>query len=127
MVYRKTSRKTMDELDRDLREAAARHKFGVLGMRDLKETLRGKGVVFERDVRVYDICNPHHAKTVLTEAIEVSTALPCRISIYASGDGREVATILPGEMMKLFGSSEVLAATAGEVERTLKALIDETV
>jgi len=127
MVYRKTSRKTMDELDRDLREAAARHKFGVLGVRDLREILHSKGVEFAPEVRVYDVCNPHHAKTVLTEAIEVSTALPCRISIYASGDGLQVATILPGEMMKAFGPSPVLAATAGEVERAMKAMIDETV
>ena len=117
----------MDELDRDLRAAAARHKFGVLGMRDLRETLRSKGVEFEHDVRVYDVCNPHHAKTVLSEAIEASTALPCRISIYASGDGLDVATILPGAMMMLFGPSAVMASTAAEVEQTLKAMIDETV
>jgi len=127
MVYRKSSQKTMDELDLALREAAARHKFGVLGMRDLRQTMQSKGVEFDRDVRVYDVCNPHHARTVLTEAIEVSTALPCRVSIYASAEGLEVATILPSEMMKAFGSSKVLAATADEVERAMKAIIDETV
>ena len=127
MIYRRSSRKTVDELDQRLRDAAARHKFGLLGVRDLKQTLASKGLEFEREVRVYDICNPHHAKTVLTEAIEVSTALPCRISIYSTPEGAEVATILPGEIMKAFRSSEVLASTAAEVERAMKLIIDDTV
>lgn len=127
MVYRKTSAKTLDELDLALREAAARHKFGVLGVHDLKQAMNNKGVEFDSDVRVYEVCNPHHAKAVLQENMDVSTALPCRISIYSSKEGTEVATVLPSELMKAFGSSPVMTATAAEVERTMKAMIDETV
>ena len=127
MVYRKTSLKTMAELDQALREAAARHKFGVLGVHDLKQTMKNKGVEFDPEVRVYEVCNPHHAKAVLLETMAVSTALPCRVSIYAAGDKMEVATILPTELMKAFGSSPVMVATAAEVEQALKSMIDETV
>jgi uncharacterized protein (DUF302 family) len=127
MVYRKTSLKTLTELDQALREAAARHKFGVLGVHDLKQTMNNKGVEFDAEVRVYEVCNPNHAKAVLLEAMEVSTALPCRVSIYSAGDMFAVATILPTELMKAFGSSPVMAATAAEVEQAMKAMIDETV
>ena len=127
MVYRKTSSKTLDELDVALREAAARHKFGVLGVYDLKQTMNNKGVEFDAEVRVYEVCNPHHAKTVLLESMEVSTALPCRVSIFAAADKFDVATILPTELMKAFGTSPVMAATAAEVETAMKAMIDETV
>lgn len=119
--------KSLQELDAALRDAAARHRFGVLGMHDLKQAMANKGVDFEADVRVYEVCNPHHAKAVLGESMEVSTALPCRVSIYSAGKGHEVATILPSELMKAFGSTPVMAATAAEVERTMKAMIDETV
>jgi uncharacterized protein (DUF302 family) len=59
--------------------------------------------------------------------MEVSTVLPCRVSIYSAGDRIEVATILPTELMKTFGSSPVMAATAAEVEQAMKEMIDETV
>ena len=127
MVYRKRSLKTMEQLDQALRESAARHRFGVLGVHDLKQAMNNKGVDFDAEVRVYEVCNPHHAKAVLLENMDVSTALPCRVSIYSLGDKMEVATILPSELMKAFGSSPAMAATAAEVERAMKAMIDETV
>ncbi|HEY3441737.1 MAG TPA: DUF302 domain-containing protein [Paludibaculum sp.] len=127
MVYRKTSPKTLEELDAALREATTRHKFGVLGVHDLKQAMANKGVAFDAEVRVYEVCNPHHAKAVLLENMEISTALPCRISIYSGGGQMEVATVLPTELMKAFGSSPVMAATASEVEQAMKAIIDETV
>ena len=40
MVYQKTSLKNLDELDQSLRDAAARHKFGVLGVHDLKQAMK---------------------------------------------------------------------------------------
>jgi len=127
MVYRKTSSKTLEDIDLALREAAAHHKFGVLGVHDLKQAMKNKGVEFDAEVRVYEVCNPHHAKTVLLESMEVSTALPCRISVYTEGGKIQVATILPSELMKAYGSSPVMAATEDEVETSMKAIIDETV
>ena len=93
MVYRRTSLKTLDELDQALRAVVARHSFGVLGVHDLKQAMNNKGVDFDAEVRVYEVCNPHHAKAVLLESMEVSTALPCRISIYAAQGKLEVAAL----------------------------------
>lgn len=127
MLYQKTTNKSLDQIDRDLREAAARNKFGVLAMLDLKQTMKNKGVEFGSEVRVYEVCNPFHARTVLGESAAVSTALPCRISVYESAAGTQVATILPSELMRLFASTPAMEETAAEVERTLKTMIDETV
>ena len=127
MVYRKTSLKSLDELDLALRDAAAKHKFGVLGVHDLKQAMKNKGVEFDAEVRVYEVCNPYHARTVLLECMDISTALPCRISIYSEGDKMQVATILPSELMKAFSSSPVIESTAAEVESAMKAMIDEAV
>jgi uncharacterized protein (DUF302 family) len=126
VIYQKHSAKSLDEIDLALRDAAARHKFGVLAVHDLRQTMKNKGVEFRTEVRVYEVCNPHHAKAVLGEGIAVSTALPCRISVYGSGDGAEIATLLPTQLMKMFGSSPVMESTAQEVERAMKAIIDET-
>jgi uncharacterized protein (DUF302 family) len=47
---------------------------------------------------------------------------PCRISVYRSGDGYKLATILPTALMKLFGSPE-LEPVAKEVEEVIVAMM----
>ena len=66
-----------------LPDISAAHKFGVLGVHNLREKMESKGVAFGRECRVFEVCNPVHAGKVLGENIEISTALPCRIAVYA--------------------------------------------
>ena len=49
MIMSVTSSKSLDELDQDFRKAVQRHKFGVLNVLDLKQTLGNKGIVLERE------------------------------------------------------------------------------
>lgn len=125
MLYEVLSKKPLEELDAALHEAAARHQFGILTVHDLQATMKKKGVDFAKRVLVYEVCNPHQAKAVLEANGAVSTALPCRISVYESAGGYKVATLLPTELMKLFGSPE-LEPAAAEVERVVKAMINES-
>jgi len=71
MIMSVTSSKSLDELDQDFRKAVQRHKFGVLNVLDLKQTLGNKGIVLERECRVYDICNPQAASTALNTDMSV--------------------------------------------------------
>ena len=59
------STKPLDRLTADLEQAVSRHKFGVLGVHNLKETMAKKGVPFQRECRIFEVCNPHQAKKVL--------------------------------------------------------------
>ena len=53
----------------------------------------------------------------------VSTALPCRISVYETpGKGYTLATLLPTALMQMFGSPE-LGVVAQEVETVLKEMM----
>ena len=122
MLYEVTSDKTLEAIDRGLQEAAARYKFGILTIHNLKETMAKKGVEFAGECLIYEVCNPHQAKKVLEVNGAVSTALPCRISVYRSGDGYKLATILPTALMKLFGSPE-LEPVAKEVEEVIVAMM----
>jgi uncharacterized protein (DUF302 family) len=124
MLFERSSSKSIAEIDRDLRESAARQKFGVITVHDLKETMRNKGVEFAGECFVYEVCNPHQAKRVLEANGAVSTALPCRISVYRSGDRYKIATILPTALMKLFGTPE-LDPVAEEVEGVLRRMIED--
>ncbi len=68
MLHIVESRKSLDEVAKDLEAAVTRHKFGVLGIHDLKATMAKKGVEFARECRIFEVCNPHQAKKVLEEA-----------------------------------------------------------
>jgi uncharacterized protein (DUF302 family) len=127
MLYEKSSSKTFEQIDQALRDSAARHKFGVIAVHDLQQTMRNKGVEFPRKVLVYEVCNPTEASKVLTANGALSTALPCRISVYEGTDGAaRIATILPTALMGMFGDAG-LGPVAARVEQVLKEMIADAV
>ena len=124
MLHIVESKKTLADVTRDLEQAVARHKFGVLGVHDLKAKMAEKGVPFDRECRVFEVCNPHQAKKVLEANLEISTALPCRISVYEEGERTKLATIKPTALIELFASPG-LREVAREVEATLETIMAE--
>ncbi len=124
MLYRIESRKSVGEVGKGLEAAAQKYKFGVLAVHDLKAKMKEKGIEFERDCVVYEVCNPHQAKKVLEANGAVSTALPCRISVYRSPHGYKLATILPTALMKIFATPSLLPV-AREVEEVIVAMMRE--
>ncbi len=124
MLFILDSNKSIDAVAKDLTEAVARHKFGVLGTHDLRATMASKGVAFERECRIFEVCNPHQAKKVLDRNLEISTALPCRISVYEEGGKTRLATIKPTAMLALYRSAG-LEQVAAEVEATIEQIMAE--
>lgn len=108
-----------------LTEVATSHKFGVLATHNLREKMESKGIPFARECRVIEVCNPKQAQVVLSQAIEISTALPCRISVYEEGGRTILATLKPTSLLTLFGVPGA-AATAQEVEDTMVEIMRET-
>ena len=124
MLHIVESRKPLVRVVKDLEVAVARHKFGVLGVHDLKAKMAEKGVEFARECRIFEVCNPHQAKKVLEANLEISTALPCRISVYEEGGVTKLATIKPSAMIELYGTPGP-QAVAKEVEVTLTDIMAE--
>jgi len=124
MVYLVKSRKALSEVARDLGPAAQRHKFGIMGAYDLKSRMKEKGIEFDRECLVVEVCNPDQAKKVLEKNAEISTALPCRISVYQEGDEVVLATIRPTIMLALFETAG-LEPIAQEIEATVLAIMKE--
>lgn len=118
------SKKSLEEVCKTMEPTVQKHKFGVLGVHNLKEAMARKGVAFEKDCFVFEICNPAQAKKVLESKMEISTALPCRVSVYQEGDKVKIATIKPTEMLAAFNAPE-LAPVAQEVEQTITAIMRE--
>jgi uncharacterized protein (DUF302 family) len=122
MLHTIHSTRTLAEIEQALHDSAARHKFGILATHDLRETMRKKGVDFDKVVRIYEVCNPVQAKKVLEADGAVSTALPCRISLYQAPGGYTLATLLPTQLMRMFAVPG-LGQVAQEVETVLKEMM----
>ncbi len=124
MLYRVNSKKKLSDVARDLEAACQKNKFGVLAVHDLKAKMNEKGVDFDRDCLIFEVCNPHQAKKVLERNAEISTALPCRISVYEEADGVTLATIKPTAMLEMFREAG-LEPVAEEVEQAIVNIMRE--
>jgi uncharacterized protein (DUF302 family) len=117
--------KPIDAVRDDLTKACANHKFGVLGVHDLKAKMKEKGVDFAGECLIFEVCNPQQAKKVLEANPDISAALPCRISVYRTAGGKtKIATLKPTELISVFGTKQ-LQSVAREVEQTLEAIMKE--
>ena len=125
MLYAVDTKMPVESLREGLTKACADHKFGVLGVYDLRAKMREKGADYANECLIFEVCNPQKAKQVLEANPDVSTALPCRISVYGTPGGKtRIATLLPTKLMESFGTPE-LRSVASEVEASLKAIIDQ--
>ncbi|MBZ5514330.1 MAG: DUF302 domain-containing protein [Acidobacteriia bacterium] len=124
MLYKIRTSKSLQVVAAALETAAQKYNFGVLAVHDLKAKMLEKGVEFDRDCLVYEVCNPHQAKKVLEANPEISTALPCRISMYGDGGGITLATLRPTSLIDLF-ATPALRAVAKEVEDVILKMMEE--
>jgi uncharacterized protein (DUF302 family) len=125
MKYIVTSEKTVDQAAQDFAEAVAHHSFGVLHTYNLKETLNNKGIPFENELRIFEICNPMRASEVLAADMEMNMALPCRVSVYEQDGKTHIGMISPKAMLSMLSDAEGLDDVAESVEDSIRAMIDE--
>jgi len=125
MKYIVNTDKTIDQVVADLEKAVTKYGFGVLYTHDLKQTMKNKGVEFENECRVLEICNPKKAHYVLTQDMSLNMALPCRISVYEDNGQNKIGTILPTSLLGALSDSKDLQKVAQEVETISKAIINE--
>ncbi len=125
MLYTRHASGSVKDILSRLEQAAVHHRFGVLNTIDLKAKMVEKGVPFDRECIIVEVCNPQQAKKVLEQNPVISTSLPCRISIYEDAGRVTVATVKPTVLLDMYPNAESLASVAREVEDTIVAIIDE--
>jgi uncharacterized protein (DUF302 family) len=124
MLIEIESNKTLEQVCQDLQKATVNNGFGVMTIHDLKETMGKKGVEFSHECRIFEVCNPGQAKKVLQRNMTISTALPCRISVFEEGGKVKLATIKPTVLITQFNAPD-LEDVAQEVEKTLIQIMKE--
>ncbi|HEY9202478.1 MAG TPA: DUF302 domain-containing protein [Gammaproteobacteria bacterium] len=124
MFYVIDSDKTFDQAANDLEGAVKNCGFGILHIHDLGETLRKKGVDFDENCRIFEVCNPMQAAKVLAVDMRLNMALPCRISVFTESGQTKLGLIKPAQMLAALSSDEALYKIAQEVESKTIQMID---
>ncbi len=125
MYYIVESSKPFEQAATDLEAAVKRNEFGVLHIHDLGNTLRGKGIDFTEQCKVFEVCNPAQASKVLSADMRLNMALPCRISVYTEQGKTRIGMIQPVPMLAALSQDASLVKVAQEVEAKTKIIIDE--
>ena len=125
MYYIVETHKAFKQASTDLEAAVLRHKFGVLHVHDLGATLRGKGIAFNEECKVFEVCNPAQAAKVLATDMRLNMALPCRISVYTEKGKTKIGLIKPVPMLSALSQDAALGQIAKEVEEKTIQMVDE--
>ena len=124
MLITVSTDKTVSEAAAALQAAVQANHFGVMQVHNLQETLTKKGVAFAHECLIFEVCQPQQAKKVLDQNMSVSTALPCRISVYEEGGKTILATLRPTTLLAMFNTPQ-LEGVAQEVEDAIVKIMRE--
>ena len=104
MIYKVQTQIPITQVKEELESKAKALGFGVLHQYDFKKILHDKGYPIEKDITVYELCNPEGAHQALSNVAEISAYLPCRISVYSENQVTKLVTI---GLEKIIASMEV--------------------
>ena len=124
MLIKFSTDKTVSETATALQAAVPANHFGVMQVYNLNENMAKQGVEFACECLIIEICQPQQAKRVLEQNMSVSTALPCRISIYEEGGKTILASLRPTSLLAMFNTPQ-LAGIAQEVDDTIVKIMKE--
>jgi uncharacterized protein (DUF302 family) len=125
MYYIVETEKSFDAASNDLDVAIKNQGFGVMYIHNLGDTLRSKGVAFEEQCKIFEVCNPIQAAKVLSIDMRLNMALPCRISVFTEKGKTKIGLIKPEKMLSALSNDIALVQIAKEVEAKTIQMIND--
>ena len=125
MYYIVETDKSFAQASTDVDSAVKGLGFGVLHVHDLGGTLRSKGISFEEECKIFEICNPAQAAKVLATDMRLNMALPCRISVFTEKGKTKIGLIKPVQMLSALSQDPTLLQVAKEVEEKSIQMVDQ--
>jgi len=122
--YKVQTNKSFERAVEDLKESLSKHNFGVLWELNFKDKLKEKGLDFDKNFKILEVCNPSQAKQVLEKNIEVGYFLPCKMVVYEDQNSVFIGMPKPTQLIGMIKNDE-LSNIAVEVENELKSAIDK--
>lgn len=126
LKYEVETKKSFDEAVLSIVKSLEEQKFGVLWKLNFKEKLNEKGIDFDSNFMILEVCNPHKAKEVLYKHLDVGYFLPCKVVVYENKDSIKIGMAHPEILINMLGYKD-LQDTAKEVEDILVKAINNAV
>jgi uncharacterized protein (DUF302 family) len=123
--YTVETNKSVAEAISSLEESLMKEKFGVLWNFDVKGKLNEKGLEYDNEFTVLEVCNPKEAQRVLNEEILVGYFLPCKIVVYNEEGKTKIGMPKPSALIEMV-DNEKLKDIALEIEGRLISCIDKS-
>ncbi|GAE95295.1 hypothetical protein JCM21714_4516 [Gracilibacillus boraciitolerans JCM 21714] len=124
--YTVETNKSMKEAVLSLQESLKKEQFGVLWEFDIKAKLQEKGLDFNQDYLVLEVCNPKEAQQVLSQNQLAGYFLPCKIVVYEDEGNTKIGLPRPSSLIEMI-NDESLKEFAANIENRLIACIDQSV
>lgn len=126
MILENKSNKSFDETVEWIDKTVTDNNWKVLTIHNLQDSMDKNGYEV-LPVKVFAICQPHHAVKILGKDDEriVSSMMPCRISVYEKSDGNTYLSRMDTAMMSANfegAVKEVMVSTSQEIEEMIKPL-----
>jgi len=125
MYYIVESDKSFEQASADLDTSIKNNDFSVLHIHDMGNKLRSKGIAFEEQCKVFEVCNPVQAAKVLSTDMRLNMALPCRISVYTEKGKTKIGLIKPVGILSALSQDAALMVIAKEVEAKTIKMVEE--
>lgn len=126
LKYEVVTNKSFDEAVSSIIKSLEEKKFGVLWKLNFKEKLHEKNIVFDNNFMILEVCNPHKAKEVLSNYLDVGYFLPCKVVVYEDKGSIKIGMARPEILINMLGHED-LTHTAKEVEEILVKAINNAV
>lgn len=126
IVYEMETNKNLEEAIKSLEINLKENNFGVLWQLNFKEKLEEKGLDFDEDFVVLEVCNPKQAKEVLEINSHVGYVLPCKMVVRTEKGQTYIGMTNPEALIGLFDEPALdkIAETVGEaLKKSIQASI----
>jgi len=123
LIFEVKTNKDFETAVIDLKKSLTENSFGVLWEMNFKDKLQEKGLDFDKNFKVLEVCSPPRAKVVLDQNLEAGYMLPCKMVVYEKEGEVRIGMMKPTSMAELM-NDKGLTDVAEEVESILRKAID---
>lgn len=123
LIFEVKTNKDFETAVIDLKKSLSENSFGVLWEMNFKDKLQEKGLDFDKNFKVFEVCSPPRAKVVLDQNLEAGYMLPCKMVVYEKEGEVRIGMMKPTSMAELM-NDKGMTDVAEEVEIILRKAID---
>jgi len=123
MIYKIEVNTKKEMIEQEIEAKAKEVGFGVLNSYNFTKILESKGFPIEKEITVFELCNPQGAHDALSNIAEISVYLPCRLSLYEENGKTILATIGFEDILNAVEVDEEFKGFMGGLFKNLQKLM----